>query len=112
MRPRNLLLVSAALAVGIATYALLAPSGLPKLRAKQQDLQKLQADVALLERDNALLLSQASSLRDDAPEAAIYLEDAAREELGWVRPDEHVLLLSSGAEDERAAADGAQREAP
>lgn len=95
MRPRKLLLLCAVVAAGIAGYALLAPAGLPKLRHKERELAQLQSDVSRLERENARLLTAANRLREGAAPADIYLEDAAREELGWLKPDEHVLLLPS-----------------
>lgn len=103
MRPRNVLVLCAAVAAGIAGYALLSPSGLPKLRDKQADLADLEADVERLERENARLVAEASRLREDSPSADIYLEDAAREELGWVKPDEHVLLLDEGTREDASA---------
>lgn len=96
MRPRRLLVLCALIAVGVSGYALLSPTGVPKLRQKQADLAALKADVERLEEENARLVAEASRLREDGPHAAIYLEDAAREELGWVKPDEHVLLLEPG----------------
>lgn len=97
MRPRTVLVLCAAVAAGVAGYALLAPSGLPKLRDKQADLAALEADVERLERENERLVAAAARLRSESPRAPIYIEDAAREELGWVKPDEHVLLLDEDA---------------
>lgn len=111
MRPRNVLVLCAAVAAGIAGYALLSPSALPKLRDKQQDLAALKADVEQLERENARLVAEASRLREGSPGADVYLEDAAREELGWVKPEEHVLLLDEGG-GQGAGGASTQGEAP
>lgn len=107
MRPRNLLLLCAVIAAGVAGYALLAPSGVPKLRDKERELALLQSDVAQLESENARLLSEAGRLKDGVPDRDIHLETAVREELGWLRPDEHVLLLPSASADARATDDNA-----
>lgn len=110
MRPRNLLLLCAFIAAGVAGYALLAPSGLPKLRHKERELALLQSDVARLESENARLLAEAGRLKDGAPDQHVYLETAAREELGWLRPDEHVLLLPSASGDPGASDDSASND--
>lgn len=112
MRPRSLLVVCAVIAAGVVGYALLSPAGVPKLRDKRADLAALKSDVEQLERENARLAVEASRLREESPRAAIHLEDAAREELGWVKPDEHVLLLEGPADDQAAAARDSRGEAP
>lgn len=100
MRPRKLLLLCAVVAALAAGYALLAPTGLPKLQHKEREVAKLQADVAALERENERLTEEGARLQEGALGAAVYLEDAAREELGWVKPGEHVLLLANGPANE------------
>lgn len=79
--------------MGVSGYALLSPAGVPKLRQKRADQAALQADVERLEQENARLLAETARLKEGSPHANVHLEDAAREELGWVKPDEHVLLL-------------------
>jgi cell division protein FtsB len=84
-------------ATGVTGYALLSPSGLPRLRAQDSERASLAADVDRLKTNNEALRQQARVLRADDDASRPHLEKAVREELGYVRPDEHVVLLDPDA---------------
>jgi cell division protein FtsB len=96
MRPRWVLLACALVATSVAGYALLGPSGLPRLSAQDTEREALARDVAQLEDHNAALREQARTLADDEASRP-FVEKAVREELGYVRPDERVVLLDEDA---------------
>jgi cell division protein FtsB len=100
MRARTVLVVCGFLAAGLASYAALSPGGLQRLSAQRAEVSSLEADVSALKLDNASLHREARLLQSDTPEARPYLEKAIREELGWVKRDERLLLL-----EERAVAE-------
>jgi cell division protein FtsB len=80
---------STALSLVITGAALFGEDGLSRhemLRAELAQLERLNRD---LDAENARLSAEAASLRDD-PE---YLESAARDELGWARPDEVIFIF-------------------
>ena len=94
MRPRILLACAAGVALAICTYAVLAPSGLPRLVRMADERAALEAEVAQHEAKNARLAADTELLRADpalggAGSAA--LEKVAREELGYVGRDELVV---------------------
>jgi len=91
MRPRSILVVGGVIALGVASYAVLAPSGLAKTRALEGERARLEARVADARAENALLIRDIQAIGDDGDPVA--LERTAREELGLVKSDEHVLVL-------------------
>lgn len=106
MRPRTVLAVCSLVAAGLASYVALSPGGLPRLSAQRAEVAGLEADVEALKQENATLAREARLLQGEGAEARPYLEKAVREDLGWVKKDEHLLLLPrlpNQAEDEERA---------
>lgn len=91
MRPRALLAVAGIVALAVVTWAVLSPSGLPRLRQLQEEERSLTADVEEAHRENARLEGEVRVLQGNEPTSTAVLEKAAREELGWVKSDEVVL---------------------
>jgi cell division protein FtsB len=83
-------------AVAAAAAAAWDPSGLRRYVSLSAEVERMRAENARLETDNAALSREARALRSD-PAA---LERAAREELRFVRPGERVYWLGA----ERGAA--------
>lgn len=77
--------------LGYVPYHVYARSGLARTLQLRQDLAALRARNADLRIDNERLSREAEALRSD-PEA---IERVARAELGWVRPGEVIVDLSS-----------------
>lgn len=65
------------------------------MQRQQQDAATLQEDVKLLREQNAALQKNVKLLQGEAPGAESYLEDVIREELGYVKADEHLLLFDA-----------------
>jgi cell division protein FtsB len=92
MRPRWILVICVLVSSGIAGYALLSETGAPRLQAQQRELDAIEGDVAQLRTQNDALAQDAQRLTGDDPANQPYLEQAVRQELGYVRPDERVVL--------------------
>jgi cell division protein FtsB len=91
MRPGVVLAACIAVAGAVVAYALLAPSGLPTLRRLQAEERKLADDVAQKKAENARLVGDVQLLKGDTEASKLSLEKRAREELGYIAPDEVVL---------------------
>jgi cell division protein FtsB len=91
MRPRVVLVVCGVVALTVTAYAVLVPSGLPRLRELEAEKAVLTVDVDKARADNERLGREVKVLQGGEPESKDVLEKAARQELGWVRPDEVVL---------------------
>ena len=88
--PRRLATLSVlGLAASLFCASAVDPAGLAKWRRLSQDARRIEADNRDLARDNERLRREVRALQGD-PAA---LEQAAREELGYVRPGEIVLKL-------------------
>ncbi|MDP9002474.1 MAG: septum formation initiator family protein [Myxococcota bacterium] len=87
---RTLPIAMLSLAVATVPVLVLAPEGLPRLRAMQRELEDVNADNQELRRDVARLRIEVRRLRDDP--AAI--ERIARDELGMVRRTEVVFQFA------------------
>lgn len=92
-RPRVVLAVCAVVALAIAAYAVIAPSALPRLRDMQAEEKRLQGEVEAARTHNERLAREVKILQGGEPESRAVLEKAAREELGWTKPDEIVLTV-------------------
>jgi cell division protein FtsB len=88
---RGIAAVLVAGALGYVPYHVYARSGLARTLQLRQELATLRAHNAALAVANQRLEREAEALRDD-PEA---IERVARTELGWVRPGEIIVDLSS-----------------
>ena len=92
MEPKKRLLIGAGVAVGL--LGLYAPAFLrwSELNARQEQLE---AEVALLKRENIRLIQEAKRLREDPS----YAEAMARQQFGFVRPGETVVRFQRSAKD-------------
>lgn len=88
-RPSRLVLTAAAAAVVLAALSLADPRGVRQLRLLRAEIERQQAVNRALRQSNASLAQTAKSLR--APVDLLALERAAREELGFVKPDELIF---------------------
>ena len=110
MRPRILLACAAGLALAICTYAVLAPSGLPRLVRMADERASLEAEVGQHEGKNARLAAETELLRGDLAQGSAgraALEKVAREELGYVGRDELVVTGLAQVPPVAAAQDAA-----
>lgn len=89
-------LASVAIAAVLLAASAADPEGLRKWRRLAHEARRIDAENRLLVRENERLRRDVRALHGD-PAA---LEQAAREDLGYVRPGEIVIKL----DDERAAA--------
>ena len=85
-RPRSWVAGAAVAAVVIAAAALADPRGMPLLRRLDQDIARQEAANQALREENARLQRRVRAL--SAPMDRRVLEKEAREQLGFVRPDE------------------------
>jgi cell division protein FtsB len=106
MRPRVVLVVCGVIALAVSAYAVLAPSGLPLLRELEGERAGLTADVDKARAENERLGREVKILQGGEPESDAVLEKAAREELGWTKPDE-IVLTGLPVKAPTAAAQGA-----
>ncbi|OGQ20259.1 MAG: hypothetical protein A2138_24075 [Deltaproteobacteria bacterium RBG_16_71_12] len=93
MRPRVVLAVSLVAALAVGAYTALSPAGLSRWFSLRGEERQLDAELAAAARDHAALVDEVERLRDD-PRA---VEEAVREQLGYVRDDEVVLLIPEGS---------------
>ena len=86
MEPKKKLLIGAGLGLGLVL--LYGPAFLrwSEMKARQEQLE---AEIALLKRENLRLYQEAKRLREDPA----YAEAIARQQLGFVRPGETVVKL-------------------
>ncbi len=96
MRPVYVLLTCAAVALAIATWVAIGESGVPKLQELDGERARLSAETEALKRENAALQAEAELLRTDATVPSGALEKAAREELGYVKNGEVVVIDDEG----------------
>ncbi len=79
-------LICSALGLGLL---LLGDRGTSAWRKAQEESRSLKKEIALLERDNALLTTRTRG----AEQGTYELEKNAREKLGFVKPDDVVFVL-------------------
>ena len=79
----------AAVSLAIAGYALLSESGWTRMRDRQAEQAHLEQRIERLQKRNLDLADRAKALKDDD----VVLEEVAREELGYIKEDEVILLL-------------------
>jgi cell division protein FtsB len=75
----------------VLVNALVGERGLLQMRRVRHDDQRLAASISAIKQDNAALQEQARQLRED-PTA---LERLARQELGFIRPGEIVVIVKT-----------------
>jgi cell division protein FtsB len=84
--PRALITCAAVASLALAAAALLDPRGVRLLRRLDQDVARQEAANQALREENAQLQRRVRAL--SSPIAPRVLEKEAREQLGFVRPDE------------------------
>lgn len=93
MRPRTILAGSALLAGSLAGYALFSAGGLSRMQHLRAEAETLRQDVATMQAQNEQLRDEVKRLQGETPGADAYLEGVIRAELGYIKSDEHLLLL-------------------
>jgi len=93
MRRVTVLVAAVILLVGLGVLSGAVTRGLGQLRAARAEQRRLEARKVELERSIALMKETLHRLRTDP--AAV--ESLARRDLGWIRPGERVILLSTPA---------------
>src|ERR1044071_145289 len=91
MRARVLIIVAGGIAVAVASYAVLSPSGLPQVWKLRDDEKSLTTEVAKARADNSRIADDVRVLQGNDPASKAVLEKHAREELGYVKSDEVAL---------------------
>ena len=92
MRPRVVLAVSLVVALAVGAYTALSPSGLSRWFSLRDEERQLDAQLDDANQKNAALVDEVKLLRDDPR----VLEEAVREELGYVKRGELVLVVPEG----------------
>ena len=94
MEPKKKLLIGAGLGLGLVL--LYGPAFLrwSEMKARQEQLE---AEIALLKRENLRLYQEAKRLREDPA----YAEAIARQQLGFVRPGETVVKIQRSSKEPR-----------
>lgn len=86
---RVALATGSALVIGLVLGALVGDGGVARHGALRGELEALEREVQTVEAENRQLAREVEALRTD-PE---YMEAVARDELGWVRPSERVVVF-------------------
>ena len=81
------------LLIGFLQYQIwLAPSGMPRVREQQANLTQKDYKIALLTKQNEELKEDIAHLKVNEGDSELY----ARQELGLIKPGEHLFIVSSG----------------
>jgi cell division protein FtsB len=88
-RRRALTVAAAVLAAGVGYHVIFGPDGLTVYEEKQHETQQLNREMQDLQRENDLLKDHVDRLQSD-PNA---IEQEAREQLRYTRPDEVIYTL-------------------
>jgi cell division protein FtsB len=91
LRPKAILITCAVIAGSVLAWATIVDDSWSRSRTKEAEARALEAEVKALEAENQALATRASALAGDTDTPV--LEEAIREELGYVKQDEHVLRL-------------------
>lgn len=78
-----------ALVIGLVLAALVGDGGVARHGQLRRELETLEREVRGLERQNRTLEREVEALRTDPR----HMEAVARDELGWVRPGERVVIF-------------------
>ena len=91
MRARVLLALAGGVALAVAAYAVVSPSGLSRLWKLEDREKSLAAEVEKEKVDNAKLSAEVKVLQGNEPASKAVLEKHAREELGYAKSDEVIV---------------------
>ena len=97
MRSKKILLGSVALCLGIVVWTLLTAQTSTPAEDVEAETARLQVEVASLKAQNDKLRKEVELLGGQGPASDARLAKAAREQLGYSRPDEVVLLVEPAA---------------
>jgi len=100
-RPWLVTVFGGAILLWLAYSVLLSNHGLPSYLEETQVLRLLQIDLQQVQGEREALAKRIVLLRDDPH----YLESVVRRELGYVHPDEYVLILKSAKQANPPQAD-------
>ncbi len=93
MKPLYLLVGGGLVALAILFYVAFTDSGWPRVKQLQAEEDSLRTQVRALQADNEELAGKAHMLKEDSASGKAILETAVRQELGYVKPDEKILIL-------------------
>lgn len=93
MRPVHVLVVGAGLVAVIVGVVLFSPTGLSRLARMEEEERVLTGQVAQKQRANERLADETRLLQGDTPASKDVLEKKAREELGYTKPGEVVVVV-------------------
>jgi cell division protein FtsB len=91
MRARVFVALAGGVALAIAAYAVVSPSGVSRLWKLEDREKALAVDVEKQKHDNAKLAAEVKILQGNEPASKAVLEKHAREELGYVKADEVIV---------------------
>ena len=94
---RSILAAATLIALLLLGFGVLSPEGLPQTKKLQAEAQKLEKQVQKAKAKNDQLKDEIELLRSDKEDARRFQEHVIRQELGFVRKDEKVLLLPEGS---------------
>jgi len=90
---RSILAAASLITLILVGVGILSPNGLPKTKQLQAEAAKLERQVQDQERKNKILKEEIDLLNSDAQDARRFQEHVIRQELGFVKDDEMVLLM-------------------
>jgi cell division protein FtsB len=93
MKPLYLLVGGGVVALAILFYVAFADGGWPRVKQLQAEEDSLQTQVRALQGENKDLAGKAQLLKEESASGKAILETAVRQELGYVKPDEKILIL-------------------
>lgn len=104
MKSRSVLVGGVCIALVIVLYTFFSEGGWKHLSKLQDEEASLQRQVEQMQDTNSALLRQVQTQKDASDTGKSITETAVRKELGYVKPNEHLLLLPEQ--------DDAQQEVP
>lgn len=96
MRPVHVLVVGAGAVAIIVGVVLFSPTGLSRLARMQEEERVLAGQVAQKQKENERLVEETALLKGDSAASKMMLEKKAREELGYTKPGEVVVVVPAG----------------
>jgi cell division protein FtsB len=91
MRARVFVALAGGVALAVAAYAVLSPSGVSRLWKLEDREKTLAVDVEKQKHDNTKLAAEVKVLQGNDPASKAVLEKHAREELGYAKADEVIV---------------------
>ena len=101
MKSRYLLVGGVSIALIIVLYTVFSEGGWRRLTKLQAEESSLQEQVHQLQDENKALLHEVKTHKDQSPTGKTITETAVRKELGYIKPEEHILLLPGSDESKQ-----------